>query len=220
MRIANNVEMLEIKSEQGTLYPILVWDDNDVVLVDTGMPGQLDLLKQQITNAGFAVEQITKIIFTHQDIDHIGCGKEIIELSSNVETLAHSVETSYIDGKQPPIKLASMDKSHPFYPQFKAGFDNRRISISKELHDGDILPYCGGIEVIHTPGHTPGHISLLLKDSNILIAGDAANIQDGQVIGANPQHTQDMLQAEKSFRKMMDMKPATIICYHGGIFHL
>lgn len=220
MRIANNVEMLEIKSEQETLYPVLLWDNMEVVLIDTGMPGQLDLLKQQIAIAGFSVEQITKIIFTHQDIDHIGCGIEIMKLSDRVETLAYCAEAPYIDGRKTPIKLAAMDKSHPFYPQFKAGFDNRRISISKELHDSDILPYCGGFEIIHTPGHTPGHISLLLQESNILIAGDAANIQGGKLIGANPLHTQDLLQAEKTFEKIEDKKPAAIVCYHGGIIHL
>ncbi|MFP3381467.1 MBL fold metallo-hydrolase, partial [Bacillus sp. SIMBA_069] len=41
------------------------------------------------------------------------------------------------------------------------------------LIDGQELPFCGGIRVIHTPGHTPGHISLYLKQSKILIAGDS-----------------------------------------------
>jgi len=220
MKIANNVEMLEIKREEGTFYPVLLWDDKDLVLVDAGLPGQIDLFKQEIANAGFSIEQITKIIFTHQDMDHIGCGKEIAELTGDVEVLAHSIEAPYIDGRQTPIKLAATDKSNPFYPQYKAGFDGSRVNINKELNDGDILLYAGGIEIIHTPGHTPGHIVLLLKESNIIIAGDAANVQDGQLVGANAQYTQDMPLAEKSFKKMVDMMPTAIVCYHGGIHYL
>jgi glyoxylase-like metal-dependent hydrolase (beta-lactamase superfamily II) len=47
------------------------------------------------------------------------------------------------------------------------------VAVAQELSDGDVLPVAGGIQVIHTPGHTPGHISLLHSDSGVLITGDA-----------------------------------------------
>jgi glyoxylase-like metal-dependent hydrolase (beta-lactamase superfamily II) len=80
-----------------------------------------------------------------------------------------------------------------------------------------LLPFCGGIEVIHTPGHTPGHICLLLKGSNVLITGDAANASNGIMTGPNPQHTLDMTQGEASFKRLMGLKPDFIVCYHGGL---
>jgi len=84
------------------------------------------------------------------------------------------------------------------------------------LTDGQELPICGGITVIHTPGHTPGHISLLLSGSNIAVCGDAANINEGELVGANPGMTHDMGAAAESFKKLADLDVAGYVCYHTG----
>jgi glyoxylase-like metal-dependent hydrolase (beta-lactamase superfamily II) len=88
------------------------------------------------------------------------------------------------------------------------------------LHDGETWPFCGGLQVIHTPGHTPGHIALLLQKSNILLCGDAANITDGAWSGANPVFTQDMALAGLSLLKKQEQQPAAAVCYDGGLLKL
>jgi glyoxylase-like metal-dependent hydrolase (beta-lactamase superfamily II) len=80
------------------------------------------------------------------------------------------------------------------------------------------LPYCGGITVINTPGHTPGHISLYHKPSKTLIAGDAMIVADGRLLGPNPQYTLDMKTAIESLKKLMQYDIETVICYHGGLY--
>ena len=80
------------------------------------------------------------------------------------------------------------------------------------------LPYFGGIRIIHTPGHTPGHIVLYLKQNKILIAGDMLNIIDGELVGPNPQHTLDMDSAIKSLQKLTQYDIEKIITYHGGLY--
>jgi glyoxylase-like metal-dependent hydrolase (beta-lactamase superfamily II) len=45
--------------------------------------------------------------------------------------------------------------------------------VGEELHDGQVVPFAGGIRVVHTPGHSPGHVSYLHEDSGTLITGDA-----------------------------------------------
>ncbi len=64
-------------------------------------------------------------------------------------------------------------------------FENSSVKVNRTLSDGEVLPYCGGIIVIHTPGHTPGHICLYHKMSKTLIVGDVMNIVDGQLVGPN-----------------------------------
>lgn len=108
MRIAPNVEMLEIKGENGTLYPVLVWNDNELVLIDTALPGQTDLLREAVKEAGHSFEDITKVIITHQDLDHIGSAKALSELGA--EILAHELETPYIQGDITSIRLSDMEK--------------------------------------------------------------------------------------------------------------
>ncbi|MNW32277.1 putative metallo-hydrolase YflN [compost metagenome] len=75
------------------------------------------------------------------------------------------------------------------------------------------------MEIIHTPGHTPGHISIYLEASRTLIAGDAVVIEANGELGiANPQYTLDLAEAVRSVQHLIDYEIDTLICYHGGIF--
>ena len=109
----------------------------------------------------------------------------------------------------PPDRKAWCDR-------MKSGFPNFTTNVSHKLADGEVIPVCGGIEVIHTPGHTPGHICLLLQRERILVTGDALNIQDGKLTGPNPQHTFDMELALKSAEKAKKFAFDAVISHHGG----
>lgn len=219
MNISEHICMLKIQGENGFCYPIIIHDDNNLIIVDTGYPLQINLIKEAIEQCGYHLEDIDKIIFTHQDIDHIGCAKELIKISPQIEVMAHEKESPYIDGRLTPIKLANLDTSNPFYNQLKAGFDNRRIKIDRELKDGDFFSICGGIEIIHTPGHTPGHICIYIHDDKVLITGDAVNLDNGKLTGANPQYTDNMMQANESIKKLYNYHVETVLTYHGGNYN-
>ena len=226
MRIAQNVEMLEIDGMGGAVYPTLAWDDKHLVLADAGFPGQADAIVQSITEAGFQAERLTHIIITHQDLDHIGCVLDMLKLSPSALVMAHEEEVPYLDGRKTPIKLAAMLERYDSLPDdrkawcdnFKQGYASRKIPVSQTLSDGDILPICGGIEVIHTPGHTPGHICLFLRESGILVCGDALNIGDGKLVGPNPQHTYDMKLGKKSAEILKQYLFNAAVAYHGGYY--
>lgn len=217
MKLSANIDMLEVNGKQA-YYPVLIHDDNNLVLVDAGFPLDFELLSNAIKSSGFKIEDINKLIITHQDIDHIGCVKELLKIVPEIEIMACSIETPYIDGRMIPTKLAKMDEANPFYKQFKVGFDNRRIKIDRELFDNEILPFCGGVEVIHSPGHTPGHICLYIKKDKIMICGDALNIDEGALIGANPMHSDNIDDAEKSRKRLLDYDVDTFLTYHGGVY--
>ena len=85
--------------------------------------------------------------------------------------------------------------------------------------DQEELPYCGGITVINTPGHTPGHISLYHKASKTLIAADAMVVEAGQLQGPVPAYCIDYKLALRSLLKLTAYDIETVICYHGGIFN-
>ncbi len=226
MRIAENVEMLKLgrKDKQGALYPVLLWDDKDVVLIDTCLPGQMYLLREAIADAGFSFERITRLFLTHQDLDHIGAARAISELGAKV--YAHEAETPFIQGNVTSVRLARMEArlaemdraERDYYEQTKQNAHNYFTKIDFPLKDGETVDCCGGIKAVHTPGHMPGHMALLLKKSGVIVAGDAANITDGKLTGANPVFTQDMPLAGESFNKMMAEKPAFVATFHGGLY--
>ncbi len=222
MRIADNVEMLTLGGERGSLYPVLTWDDSELVLIDAGLPMQTEALKEAVAAAGFSFDKITKVILTHQDLDHIGSAKTLSDMGA--EILAHELEAPYIQGDVTSIRITEMEarlneateEERAFLERAKKGAPYFYVHVDRLLKDGETLDICGGVEVIHTPGHMPGHIALLLKASNIIVAGDAANIDGGALIGANPYFTADMEAAGASFKKMLHKRPASIACYHGG----
>ena len=91
----------------------------------------------------------------------------------------------------------------------------QRFGVDKGFADQEIFEQ--EILVVHTPGHTKGHISLYLINEMTLIAGDALVIEDGRFNIANPDFTLDLETAVKSVEKIRKLSPRKIICYHGGV---
>lgn len=217
---------INLWGRNSTIYPVLLIDKEEIVLVDTGYPGQLDMIESEMKKHGLSVKQITKVIITHQDIDHIGCAKEISDMGAKI--YAHEIETPYIQGDKTPVKLAKMEENAGdlpadrmgFYKMLKNAFPTLYVHVDEQVKDEQELPFCGGIIVYHTPGHTPGHIALLHKESNTLIAGDAANNSDGKLVGSNPIHTDNAEQAAASLEKIKSLGAKMIICYHSGLMTL
>jgi len=227
MRLADEIEVLQTGGGSGALYPVLVWDNEHVVLIDAGYPLQTEAIRKGVEAAGLALSDIDTIILTHQDIDHIGCVKEIqAEAAKPVTVIAHEIEAPYIDGRETPIKMVPLEKNKEHLPeelkaryiQLKEGFENRRIPIDKTVRDGAILPYVGGIRVIHTPGHTPGHICLYLEQSRVCVCGDALNINGGKLTGPNPQFTYDLEEGIRSLERLKEYDIDAIVAYHGGVY--
>ena len=178
-------------------------------------------------NAGVPFNKLSKVILTHQDRDHIGSLPDILKaVNHKVAVLAHKEDKPYIEGDKPPIKMnpervAKMLESVPEEQrqQVQALFASPiTAKVDKTVEDGEVLPYCGGITVIFTPGHTPGHISLYLNRSKTLITGDALVVVNGELLGPNPQFTPDMQTALKSLKKFTKYDIETVICYHGGVY--
>lgn len=217
---------INIGGHNKTIYPVLLIDKDEIVLVDTGYPGQLDTIESEMKKHGLTIKQITKVIITHHDIDHIGCAKELSNMG--VKIYAHEIETPYIQGDKTPAKLSKMEqdmnslpeKSKEFYKILKNVFPTLYVHVDEQVKDEQELPFCGGIVVYHTPGHTPGHIALLHKESNTLIVGDAANISDGKLVGSNPIYTDNTEQAAASLEKIKSLGSKMIVCYHCGFMTL
>lgn len=93
--------------------------------------------------------------------------------------------------------------------------DLGKISAQQEingLEDGDEV---FGLQIIGTPGHTPGHISVYDETSAILLAGDAMNGEDGGIAGANPRFTEDMDLASESIKRLSSRTVDTVLFGHG-----
>ena len=234
MEIAENIEMLEISMNmlgvESKIFPTIIWDDSDTIIFDAGLPGSNKIIQKLMNEASLSFDKINRIIVTHTDIDHIGGIPAIQEeLDHKVIVMAHKDDKPFIEGEKKfnkitPERMAQMmeklnempeDQSKPLLEMLQ---NPPKSKVDKALSDGSELPLCGGIIVIHTPGHTPGHICLYLKKSKILIAGDLLNIVDGELIGPYPHNTPDMGAAIDSIKKFSNYDIEKIVCYHSGLY--
>jgi len=230
MQIAQGVHMLKLQIDSfgghQELNPTLIWDSDYTVLIDTGTPGQLESIQIAMNNAGVSFDQLNVIILTHQDIDHIGSLPEILHASSSpIEVYAHIIEKPYIEGEIPLLK-ANLDsmvwqlESIPLKDRQEIVNQVQHAAksrVSQTLVGGELLPFCGRIQVIHTPGHTPGHISLYLKKSKTLVAGDSMYSVAGMLQGPHTPSTPDMDIALHSIVSYINLDIENVICYHGGL---
>lgn len=225
MRIGTGIEMLNLSlkdfGHDGVFNPTLIWDENSAILVDTGLPGQIDVIKTEMARAGVPLKHLKAVVLTHQDIDHIGNIEALVN-ELEIEVFAHELDQPFIEGIKPlmktdPSKMPEEEWEALPEPMKEIYSNPPKAIITRALTDGEELPVCGGIQVIHTPGHTPGHISLYHKNSKTLIAGDSMFCMEGSLKGPIAHVTPNNELAVKSLRKYLDYDIENVICYHGGL---
>lgn len=217
---------MSIMGQTSMIHPTLLYDDTTAILVDVGIPGQLKEIQAAMDKAGVPFANLQAVILTHQDIDHVGSIEEVLDAKGgNIDVYAHAEDKPYIEGDKEPIKLnrAQVEQMLANMPaemrkQAEAMLLNRPTAkVTQVVEDGTVLPFFGGITVIFTPGHTPGHISLYLQASKTLVTGDALVSENGKVLGPNAQATPDMGEAIASMQKFLNFDIEKVICYHGGL---
>lgn len=227
----NRVEVIDLKYDYNgdfIVSLVVIADDKEMVLVDCGMTNSYDMIKDAMAKKGLDIQKLTKVIITHQDLDHMGSLAEIKRNVKGVQILASEEEAKHISGKEEFIRVQNVDKIIDSVDEAKKkelqAYKDRikaveTVDVDVFVKNGDTFPIAGGIEIIETPGHLPGHISVLIKEKKALVTGDALAIMDGELIPSNPQFTLDMAKAKESIKNLLNYDIEELICYHGGVFN-
>ncbi|WP_134687278.1 MBL fold metallo-hydrolase [Brevibacillus migulae] len=226
-----NVHLLNIEfdynGQKQIITPVVLQDEHDTILVDCGYPDFIGLLREAMKQHHIDLASLTKCIVTHHDMDHMGSLAALKRMYSHIEVVAHEIEAPYISGEKKSLRLeqaeASLDmlpaEAKPHAEQFIRFLQSiEPAQVDRTVTHQEHLPWCGGIEIVHTPGHMPGHISLYLPASKTLIAADAVVIEQGKLEIANPQYALDLEEAIRSVERLLDYDIEHLICYHGGLF--
>ncbi len=210
-----------------TIHPVLLQDEDVLVLVDCGFVGSLPLLEAAIRDKGLSPEQLTHIVLTHHDHDHMGAAAAFKAAWPEVKVLASKEEEPIIAGIAKSLRLTQAEQLQALLPSEQKAFGqafmsllNRvePVAVDETLAANQSFDWCGGCRIMATPGHTPGHISLWLPEHKTVIAGDAMALEEGRPAIANPQFTLDMAEAQASMDKLLALPAQAIICYHGGVY--
>ncbi len=227
----NKLNVLKIDFESNgmvdSIYPVILEDNKEMILIDCGYPNFLGLIEEYASKNNIDLNKLTKLIITHHDFDHMGSAADLKEKYPNIKILSSSKDEKYINGKEKSLRLQQAESIYDSLAEeqkewalnFQKTLESvETVDVDIILNEGDTFDWCGGIEIIETPGHMPGHISIYIRESKTLIAGDALVIENNKLDIANPQYTLDMEKAKKSINKLLNYDIDKIICYHGGVY--
>ena|SRR5438552_7089025 len=187
------------------VYAYLVCEPQ-MTLIDAGLIGSGRRVERYAERLGRSMDELGRIVCTHAHPDHIGGVRELAG-DREIEVMMHPADLS---GLEVTLRDAVANRNRG---QLIAYF-TRHPGEASPLVDGDVLPILGGMQVVHTPGHTPGSICLYAPRHRLLFVGDALQVIRGKVTFASPIFSDDMAEARSSVARMAELDVETIAFSH------
>lgn len=214
----------EYEGQPYYIYPSLIVSGEELTLVDTGYPQFMQLIENAMLKQGYDPGKLKNIIITHYDDDHIGALYDFRAKYPSVTVIASEVEAPFISGLAKSERLVQAEalllempveeqaSGQEFVQLLK---DLKHVPVNQTVREGECI-LDGRCQVIATPGHTSGHISLYFPELSSVITGDAAVNEQGELAVANPQYCFDLESAEQSLNRLKALNAQSYYCYHGG----
>ena len=177
-----------------------------MTLIDAGLIGSRRTVHRYVTRIGRSMDDLTQIICTHAHPDHIGAVRELSD-EREVEVLMHPADLA---GLRVRLRDAVANRNRG---QLLA-YLTRHPGDATPIEDGHLLPMLGGLQVVHTPGHTPGSICLYSAQQKLLFVGDALQVIRGKVTFASAVFSEDLQLARRSVARMAELDVETIVFSH------
>ncbi len=157
----------------GHVHAFLIDDGGELSLVDTLFQGDGRLVLQEIDRLGRRPSDLKRIAITHGHRSHLG-GLAALKRASGATVHAHEYEADIVSGERRAQPVTLLPKQSLRLIPFQLGLRLNRpkhvpCPVDAELRDGDAF---GPLQVLHVPGHTPGHLGFYWPERRFLIAGD------------------------------------------------
>jgi glyoxylase-like metal-dependent hydrolase (beta-lactamase superfamily II) len=213
MEIIPNVHLIP----KTVANPYLLIDPDGLTLIDAGLPGSHKKILRFMAGLGYAPGDLKRILITHADFDHVG-GLAPLKKATGARVYASPVEAQ---------AMAEGHASRPVKPRrlvtrllfglMGGMFKPARIQVDELLSDGQVLPVLGGLRVIETPGHTPGHVSFFAASTGILFCGDSIVSGETGLRGSSGANNWDQPKADESVRKQAALGAHILCSGHGPV---
>ncbi len=168
-------------------------------LIDTGFPKDARAILDALAQQHIPFHAVRRIIVTHADLDHTG-GLAQMKRATQAQVVCHAVEKEFLEHPSRRLPAAWYLRVPYWLATFAPGFPMTPVTPDDLVVDGQELPE--GFTVVHTPGHTPGHMALLHRGRRLLIAGDALSNRGGKLPPPTRIYTPDTQNSLRSIWKV------------------
>jgi len=173
-----------------------------VTLIDVGPKTDeaAKVLRAKLAAYGVSFSDVRRIVLTHAHEDHCGLAKRVRDEAKDAEVLIHGWETGHLFGRlaqdehrklmlRSGVPADVFEQLRGMYQEISLLTDSLAESDLKPLHDEMELEFeSGTLQVLHTPGHTPGSCSFIRTADRTLICGDCVlkRITPNPVLSPDP----------------------------------
>lgn len=189
---------------------------NGLTLVDAGFAVDLPAIYLGLRRMGASPRDLEMVVATHYHGDHVGTISGL-KRRHGVRTAIHEEDARFARGEVPYERFEVETSRLIFYTALWPFFRYRSFHVDHPLREGDVLDLLGGLEVIHTPGHSVGSICLYQRERGILFSGDLLRNENGVLEGPPPQFTPDPEAAKVSLRRISELDFETLLPGHGQV---
>lgn len=188
-------------------------DPPGVSLIDSGLRIHHRGILEFLGSMGHAPGSIRHLIATHQHLDHIG-GMHGIQQATGLPVRAHQLDAAGLRQESPgdlPNPVQQWWLRAMLWPVMSRMRPSPIPNVA-HLAEGDTFPLLSGARIIHTPGHTPGSISIHFPEEGVLIVADAMQRKGNRVTLPSPFFSSDLETARESVQKIATLD-FDILCF-------
>jgi glyoxylase-like metal-dependent hydrolase (beta-lactamase superfamily II) len=215
MRITHHGTSLIQLTRYPRVFPVncyLIREDDGLTLIDTGLSGSAAAILDAARALGMPIQ---RIVLTHAHGDHLGSLDALHQLLPEAEVLVSARDARFLAGDM------RLDPDEP-QTKLRGWYQTITTRPTRLLSDGDRV---GALQVVSTPGHTPGHIALFDPRDGSLIAGDAFQTRAGVAVSGTVRWlfpfpalaTWNRPLALTSARRLRGLTPSRLAVGHGAV---
>jgi glyoxylase-like metal-dependent hydrolase (beta-lactamase superfamily II) len=211
MEIYSNIHMISgLASKQ-----YIIVDSGEITLIDAGLSGDHKKILNYLSKLGYPITKLQQILITHADGDHYGGVNGLRKSNNSLVVRSSIIEAQAMENGVSSRTIAPKGFLGIFFKTASKIIRSDPTGVIGDLTPGMEIPIMGGLRVLDTSGHTPGHLSFFLKDHGILFAGDSILIRGHNLVPSTGANTWDLEKARKAFENQLALDPGIIAGGHG-----